>query len=98
MRSLPRSILSRQVQSERSLVNDRCDEISSKYGYSGFSEKSDKPLGSGVLRKERNLYRSGLLMSQRIDGLYPPRETSELLEASRLLPVGLKCLAQRLLQ
>src|SRR5215208_1694214 len=55
MRSLPRSILSRQVQSERSLVNDRCDEISSKYGYSGFSEKSDKPLGSGVLRKERNV-------------------------------------------
>jgi aryl-alcohol dehydrogenase-like predicted oxidoreductase len=30
--SLPRSILSRQVQSERLLVNYRCDEISSKYG------------------------------------------------------------------
>jgi transposase len=46
----------------------------------------------------RVLYRSGLLMSQRIDSLYPPRETSELLEASWLLPVGLKCLAERLLQ
>jgi hypothetical protein len=43
-------------------------------------------------------YRSGLLMSQRIDSLYPPRETSEPSEASWLLPVGLKCLAERLLQ
>ena len=33
-------------------------------------------------------YRSGLLMSQRIDSLHPPGESSELPKVSRLLPAG----------
>lgn len=44
------------------------------------------------------LYRSGLLVSQRIHGLHPPGEPRESLEASRIFPVGHERLAERLLQ
>ena len=44
------------------------------------------------------LYRSGLLMSQRLHGLYPPGVTSESFEECGIFPVGHKRLGKRLLQ
>ena len=43
-------------------------------------------------------YRSGLLMSQRLHRLYPPRVTGEPFKEGGLFPVGLKRVGERLLQ
>ena len=46
----------------------------------------------------RSLYRSGLLMSQRPNGLNPPGVTGEPFEKGWLFPVGPKRLGERILQ
>ena len=53
---------------------------------------------SGFVVSSGLSYRSGLLMSQCLHGLHPPRVTGEPFEEGRVFPVGHKRPGERLLQ